>query len=313
MTTTNIRPSTRSRRPPCPGMRSLASFTPKRRLSMDSQRSPAIPARPPHKPARAAAQGFSLNTGRAAKATAASTAPASPPQEARPCLVGREPRPELGAAREVPHSIGCDIRRPGHSEGHEDPPTPLGHGAEPDEADRGGADIENAERRITGPLGHAPRHHRRESPAHRQHSPGDEHTVPLGEEDGCQHGRADSRRHPGSGGWSRHVAPLHAEPGDSNHHHEQEGPGRLAGTHFNPDSGQGGRQENRRRRRTDAQIAPVEPPSRRQGRHRKRLLRNDGRGRGRRRWRPPGSPRHNRARERPGTPARHRPPPKGGS
>src|SRR5206468_2957771 len=45
-TTANISPSTRSNSPPWPGIRSPESFTPKRRFSADSQRSPAMVARP---------------------------------------------------------------------------------------------------------------------------------------------------------------------------------------------------------------------------------------------------------------------------
>lgn len=51
-TEANIRPSTRSSRPPCPGIRSPGSLTPNRRFKAVSHRSPAMVASPPARPMR---------------------------------------------------------------------------------------------------------------------------------------------------------------------------------------------------------------------------------------------------------------------
>ena len=65
------------------------------------------------------------------------------PEKPGPGLVRREPRPKLGATDEVADDVGGDVSSPGHGEGHQDPPPPLGHGAHPDEADGGSTDVED--------------------------------------------------------------------------------------------------------------------------------------------------------------------------
>ncbi len=113
----NIKPSTRSSRPPWPGMRSPESFTPNLRFNIDSHRSPAIVARPPASPIRAAPASDrcieAASVGRRSRhAHRRCHGARQAAEESRPGLVGRETRPKFGPFQGVADDEGDRCRPP---------------------------------------------------------------------------------------------------------------------------------------------------------------------------------------------------------
>ena len=113
--------SSRSIRPPWPGMRRLESFTPNRRLTADSNRSPSSETTAVARP--------SANTGRRdRRPVRAPTATAEPERRAgerardraRPRLARRDARPQPRAADRAAGEIGGDVRAPDDGEQPQD-------------------------------------------------------------------------------------------------------------------------------------------------------------------------------------------------
>ena len=144
----NRRPSTRSSRPPWPGIRWPLSLTPAAASAPDSNRSPAWRDDAPAAPATGAATRSQLRAGRAASDAADQAAP-RPSRRRRPAQVlpGLIRGASRGPPMRAPDEIGADVGRPDHQQQPQHVGAPAARvAAQPDQRQGGQADIERRRR-----------------------------------------------------------------------------------------------------------------------------------------------------------------------
>lgn len=211
-------PSRRSRTPPCPGMRWLASLTPNRRLVADFEQVAGLRREAEHEALRQRCPEAPAGDERENPADHHRRNQSA--ECARPGLAGADRRPELRPAIGPPGEIGAHIRGRDHEHEPEDMPRSR-PGPEPEQQAEGPHHVEGAERQP----GRAPRRQHRHHPAAGR----ERHEAEAG-----PGGRRQGHRHDGGPPESEQALRQHAavaghhamefpEPDERQRQHEERG------------------------------------------------------------------------------------------